>query len=166
MAVEYRAIKEGDAQALWDMMSALDNETKFMMYEPNERSKDLSQVEAVIDGAVNGGNLLIAAIDNNEIIGYVSAERNSLSRIKHTAYIVTGIREKYRGQGIGTELFGRLDEWAKENNIVRLELTVMCHNTAAIHLYEKNGFVKEGVRKKSMLVDSVYIDEFYMAKLF
>ena len=36
----------------------------------------------------------------------------------------------------------------------------------AKHLYEKNGFEIEGIKKKSMLVDGVYVDEFYMAKLY
>lgn len=40
----------------------------------------------------------------------------------------------------------------------------MCPNIVAKHLYEKNGFVIEGVKKNAVLVDGVYIDEFYMAK--
>lgn len=89
-----------------------------------------------------------------------------LKRIKHTAYIVVGIREAHRGKGIGTKFFSELDLWAKENLISRLELTVMCPNVIAKHLYEKNGFEIEGIKKKSMLVDGVYVDEFYMAKLY
>ena len=42
----------------------------------------------------------------------------------------------------------------------------MCPNVIAKHLYEKNGFEIEGIKKKSMLVDGVYVDEFYMAKLY
>lgn len=40
----------------------------------------------------------------------------------------------------------------------------MCPNTVAKNLYEKNGFVVEGIKKNSMIVDGEYIDEFYMAK--
>ena len=59
----------------------------------------------------------------------------------------------------------RLDEWAGENGIVRLELTVECVNTGAKHLYEKNGFIVEGVRPKSMKVNSKFVDEYYMGKI-
>ena len=44
------------------------------------------------------------------------------------------------------------------------ELTVRKENKAAVHLYEKSGFVIEGLRKNSMRVGGVYADEYYMAK--
>ena len=47
----------------------------------------------------------------------------------------------------------------------RLELTVICENSVAKHLYEKNGFEIEGIKRKSVLVDGKYLDEFYMAKI-
>ena len=59
-----------------------------------------------------------------------------------------------------------MDLWAKEILITRLELTVMCPNIVAKHLYEKNGFKIEGIKKMSMLVDGEYVDEFYIAKLY
>ena len=85
--------------------------------------------------------------------------------IRHMAYVVVGIREIYRGQGIGTEFFRRLDNWAKEKGIVRLDLTVECPNTKAKNLYEKNGFQVEGIRSKSMKVAGRLTDEYYMAKI-
>jgi RimJ/RimL family protein N-acetyltransferase len=35
----------------------------------------------------------------------------------------------------------------------------------AKHLYEKSGFVVEGIKKNAMFVDGEYVDEYYMAKL-
>lgn len=151
------------------MMCLLDNETPFMMYEPDERKKkttDISDLRSKIDDAVTGNDfLLIAEESDGKIVGYIWAERGKLNRILHTAYIVVGIREAYRHQGIATEFFKRLDEWARKNSIVRLELTVECANTVARHLYEKNGFVVEGRRMKSMKLGNEFVDEFYMAKL-
>jgi RimJ/RimL family protein N-acetyltransferase len=42
----------------------------------------------------------------------------------------------------------------------------MYPNTSAKHLYEKNGFNVEGIKKNSMIVDGKYVDEYYMAKLY
>ena len=61
-------------------------------------------------------------------------------------------------------MFKRLDAWAVSQEITRLELTVRKENKAAVHLYEKSGFVIEGLRKNSMRVGGVYADEYYMAK--
>jgi len=41
----------------------------------------------------------------------------------------------------------------------------MCCNERGRHLYEKNGFVVEGIKKNAMIVDGAYTDEYYMAKL-
>lgn len=163
-----RSIKSEDAGPLFHMMCALDNETSFMMYEPGEReaTTDISGLQSKIDDAALGGDLLLVAEESGKTIaGYIWAERGRMDRIRHTAYIVVGIRESYRHQGIGTEFFVKLDEWARKNRVVRLELTVECANTAAIHLYEKNGFVVEGRRTKSMKLGNEFVDEFYMAKL-
>ena len=53
-----------------------------------------------------------------------------------------------------------------ENNITRIELTVIYSNTIAKHLYEKNGFIVEGIKKKAMIIDDKYVDVFSMAKIY
>ena len=163
-----RNITASDTEVFFHMMCRLDEETDYMMYEPGERqrrTRDLGRLQATIEAAVSGGDLLLVAEDNQEIVGYIWAERGKLNRILHTAYIVMGIRKEYRGKGIGTEFFRRLDLWAKSNGIVRLELTVECTNKEAKKLYEKNGFVTEGIRSKSMCLDGRFIDEYYMGKI-
>lgn len=161
-----RKAKLEDSNNLLSMLLALDKETKYMLLEPNERDNDVSRVQGMIHQSINGSNLLLVAEEENTIVGFLSAQRGMLKRIKHTAYIVVGIREIHRGKGIGRKFLSELDLWAKENLITRLELTVMCPNVVAKHLYEKNGFEIEGIKKKSMLVDGEYVDEFYMAKLY
>ena len=160
-----RKITMDDADAFWQMLFEFDKETKYMMYEPNERTRDMDRIKGLIEKSEEGNNLLLVAENDKEIVGFLSAERGVPKRIRHTAYIVVGIRKAFRGKGAGSKFFRELDSWARQNDIKRLELTVMCPNKAAIHLYEKNGFAVEGVRKKAMYVDGEYIDEFYMAKL-
>lgn len=63
-------------------------------------------------------------------------------------------------------LNSELDKWTRENNLTRLELTVVSSNIVAKHLYEKNGFEIEGTRKNAMIIDGKYVDEYYMAKLY
>ncbi|WP_331666591.1 GNAT family N-acetyltransferase [Lacrimispora sp.] len=70
-----------------------------------------------------------------------------------------------RGRGSVLHFLSSWHKWADEKGVSRLELTVMCINDAARHLYEKNGFVVEGIKKNSMVVDGTYVDEYYMAKL-
>ncbi|MCY7111500.1 GNAT family N-acetyltransferase [Streptococcus oralis] len=95
----------------------------------------------------------------------MSAEKEKVNRTAHLAYIVLGVLKDYRGQGIGTEFFKRLDFWVQENKIVRLESSVETNNDVAIHLYQKNDFEVEGRKTKTMLVKGKYRDEYVMAKI-
>ena len=161
----FRNIEKVDTESLWNMMNQLDYETKFMLYEPGERVKNLARLQGTVDNAVNGNDLCYLAVDGNEIIGYIVAQIGNVRKTKHSAYIVIGIREKYRNRGIGTEFFKKINEWAEEKNLVRLELTVICNNEIALNLYKKNGFEIEGIKRKAMYIDGEYVDEYYMSKL-
>ena len=163
-----RMARREDAEAFFAMLCRLDRETVYMMYEPDERaaSSDAGKLRSRIEGGLSGGDLILVAEEDGAIAGFLWAERGQPRRIAHTAYIVDGIREPYRGRGLGTGFFHRLDEWARANGVLRLELTVECANSAALRLYEKSGFAIEGVRRGSMLVDGALVDEYYMAKVF
>lgn len=163
--IQYRKLTKDDAERFWEMMNRLDYETKYMLYEPGERTKNIARIESLIENSVVGEDFLFVAEENGKIAGYISAQRGGLKRIAHSAYIVVGILQDYRGNGIGTEFFIQLDRWAEEKKITRLELTVICENEVAKHLYEKSGFEIEGIKRKSVLVDGKYLDEFYMAKI-
>ena len=161
-----RRCELNDADNMLKMLLALDKETDYMMFEADERPKDINRVKDMINQSINGDDLLLIAVEDENIIGFLSAQRGIPRKIKHTAYIVIGIRKNFRGNGIGKKLFLELDLWAKENNVSRLELTVMCTNSIAKQLYEKNGFVVEGIKRNSIFMNGNYIDEYYMAKIY
>ncbi|MDO4794071.1 MAG: GNAT family protein [Filifactor alocis] len=163
----YRNAEKNDAKKLWELMLQIDRETRYMLYEEGEREK-LSSPENLgkkIETSLEKGELLLLAFDGEELVGFLGASREEKRKIKHSSYVVTGILQSHINQGIGTEFFRRLDRWAREEGLVRLELTVMCENEIAKHLYEKAGFVVEGRRKKSIFMDGNYLDEYAMAKI-
>lgn len=167
--ITYRKLRPEEAQKFWEMMNQLDQETKYMLYEPGERAEkacNIARLESTIREADTGRNFLLSAVNGEKIVGYISAQRESLNRVAHTAYVVVGILKEYTNHGIGTEFFKRLNQWAKETGVQRLELTVVCENENAVHLYEKSGFQIEGTKRNSVLVDGMFLDEYYMAKLF
>lgn len=166
--MNYVFLKKTDAQRYWNLLNALDYETEFMLYEPGERSPGLARLEGLLTDAEAHpeDTFVLAAEKNGELVGFVSAGRGGHRRTAHSAYIVCGVRAAHRGQGVGTELFRRLDEWAQANNIHRLELTVLCENEIALRLYRKAGFEIEGTRRHSMRVNGVYKDEYDMSKLY
>lgn len=167
MIVTLRELIPEDAAALLSLQHRLDQETSFMLLVPGERQTGIQQVEEMIAGFRNANtSILIGAEADGRLAGYLSARGGSVSRNKHSAYIVIGVLEQYQGMGIGSGLFKEMDRWAKLSGIVRLELTVMVHNERAVALYKRQGFEIEGMKKKSLRVDGEWVDEYYMSKIY
>lgn len=160
-----RTAEPEDAEKLVQLIADAEN-SNFMMFEPGERKMTANQLKKRIEAMENEKTSAILLADlEGELLGYLFVIGNTPQRVRHAAYLAIGISEKSRGAGVGTKLFERLEEWAKETNITRLELTVMVHNRAGLGLYQKRGFKIEGIKKNSLMVDGKYIDEYYMAKL-
>ena len=71
-----------------------------------------------------------------------------------------------RGKGYGHEAAGLLLKHAFHNyNLNRIELEVLASNRQAVRLYEKCGFIKEGVLRKRVFKKGLYQDVIIMALL-
>ncbi len=44
MKMEYRKLSVDEAEQFWSLMNQLDYETKYMLYEPGERTKNLPRI--------------------------------------------------------------------------------------------------------------------------
>jgi len=57
-------------------------------------------------------------------------------------------------------------EWAKVSNVVRkINLLVRVDNSRAIHIYEKIGFVREGVISRGVFMSGQFYDYIHMGYL-
>lgn len=154
-----------DAAKVLTMLDALDQETRFMMLEPGERGLDVARFAGWLADLRLMQDCYLVASDGDCILGFAHAERGRYLRNQHSANVVLGLLPRARGRGLGTRLLGAIDDWARRDGVSRLELTVMVHNAAAIGLYRKCGYVQEGVRHRSLIVDDIEVDELLMAKL-
>ena len=81
----------------------------------------------------------------------------------HCGTLGMGVLRDHRRQGIGTRLMERTISKAKVRGIERVELEVYASNVPAISMYEKRGFVHEGVKRRARKIDGVYDDILVMA---
>jgi RimJ/RimL family protein N-acetyltransferase len=161
-----RLAEEMDAERLSNLIRDVENTAEYMLYGPGERKYDIENKRKLISSIqAENNSAIFLAEDNNELTGYLIAKGGGATRNVHTAYIVVGILDNFRGQGIGSRLFQALTKWAKEKELHRLELTVVTHNEAGIRLYKKQGFEVEGTKKHSLRINGEFADEYYMAKL-
>ncbi|MET7680014.1 GNAT family protein [Streptomyces sp. NPDC005423] len=78
----------------------------------------------------------------------------------------TLIGPRGRGRGVGTEATRLVIQHAFEQlGLHRVELAVYGNNPRARRVYEKVGFVVEGVRREAHLRDGEWVDEVIMAVL-
>lgn len=89
---------------------------------------------------------VIAALRNDVICGFACVEyiTQPLSAFKceRSFYHISefGVDEKYRRQGVATELFEFMKEHAKSKRLDKIELDVWEFNDTAIKFYESLGF--------------------------
>lgn len=161
-----RHANEDDAEMWLALARRIDDETRFMMFEPGERTTTVEEQRSRFRAMTASGNqVMFVAEVGGEPVGYLGAMGGHLHRTRHKVYVFIGIREGFQGQGIGTALFTELETWARSWGAHRLELTVMPHNAAGLALYKKMGFDIEGTSRQSLCVDGVYVDEIMMAKI-
>jgi RimJ/RimL family protein N-acetyltransferase len=166
MTMTIRTLQPDDAAQFAALMTHLDNETKFMLYEPGERQTTVAQWRERIEQLREGGESeVFVAEAEGELVGFLRAQGQTVRRLQHTLYLVIGLRAAYSGRGIGAQLFTVMESWARARNLRRLALTVMTHNERAIALYRKMGFEIEGRHTAAIMVDGVLVDEYTMAKI-
>lgn len=155
-----------DAKNIAALIQQVESESPFMLYGEGERAlhadKQAEMIEVI---AKQKNSAFFLAEINKKIVGYLIAIGGQARKNKHSAYVVIGILSEYQGQGNGTALFNKLEHWALNNGVHRLELTVITENIAGIKLYEKAGFKREGVKRNSLYFDGKFVDEYYMSKL-
>ncbi len=101
----------------------------------------------------------------DEVLGLISLlDINYINR-SGTLHIMIGGAEN-RGKGLGTFAVKAMIEHAFLNlNLRRIELGVLENNISAIHLYEKCGFCREGMKRESNYKSGKYINMIIMALL-
>jgi RimJ/RimL family protein N-acetyltransferase len=106
------------------------------------------------------------ALAGDRVIGWCDVLPVPRHAMAHCGVLGIGIVEGHRGMGIGRALLSAALARARERGLTRVELTVRKDNPRAIALYEKFGFVTEGVKRNGFRIDGKYYDLLSMAVLF
>ena len=86
----------------------------------------------------------VLALDGDRVVGHLYSQREDHPATRHVATIGIAVAASHRGRGIGSVLLGECLRWARGVGVEKVLLSVYPHNTAAIALYRKFGFVEEG----------------------
>lgn len=155
-----------DAVALMRLKQRLDQETSFMLLEPDERDTSTQTLARHLEQVRRSENsVVIVAAQHGRLAGYVELAGGKFRRNRSTTHVIIGVLAEASGTGVGTRLLEAAKRWAAGRGLRRIELNVMAHNHRAIALYERMGFVHEGRRVDCLLIDGEFLDELYMAMI-
>lgn len=160
-----REARPGERLALLALVARIDAESDFLLREPGERpfwARDLAAFQA----SGNSTIFVAEAAGNHppELIGYLSANGGRFRKNRGTVTLAVGVRRAWNGRGVATGLFAAAEAWARRNGAHRLELTVAESNRRALSLYERLGFLDEGLMRDALRVNGAWRSERLMGK--
>jgi RimJ/RimL family protein N-acetyltransferase len=82
----------------------------------------------------------------------------------HTAELGLFVLKPFRKQGIGGGLLNRLMDWARQESIEKITLTVFASNLPAIQLFKKNDFSQVGCLRNQLKTENRYVDLLLMER--
>ena len=160
-----REIQIKDAKQFLELTKITDAETPYLYFEENERkTTHKEQIENIKDG-IKKGYISLVAEEDKKVVAYALGFTFEVNRRKHCMSIAIAVLQEFSRKGLGTQLLSELIEKGKSKGITRFELNVSVNNPIAINLYKKMGFVIEGERQQSYLIDGEFDNDYIMAKI-
>jgi RimJ/RimL family protein N-acetyltransferase len=108
-------------------------------------------------------HLVLVAEADGEVVGNVLVSVDRGVATEHIGVLSITIAEGWRDVGIGTEMVGAAQRWATDRGLRKVSLGVFPENARAIAVYEKRGFVREGLRHGQYRSGDRFRDEVLMA---
>lgn len=155
-------IEEKHIEGFWHAVDSVARERKYLAFL---EGPPIHTTVSFVQNNINDGWPHFVALSGEKIIGWCDITSLDRPVFAHVGSLGIGVLADYRGQGVGEALIRAALHQAKIRGLTRIELTVFENNKPAIALYEKLGFVVEGVHKNKSRIDGQYENHIFMALL-
>ena len=156
-----------DATRLIQYLEKIPYDSEFLTFGPGELTLSVDEEEKMILESSEARNKITLVVEvENKIVGCLNFRGGPRPRNEHAGEFGVSVLKEYWGQGIGTALIKEMIEWAKTSRVVRkIDLLVRSDNGRAVHIYEKLGFMREGVIRRGVLISGQFYDYIHMGYL-
>jgi RimJ/RimL family protein N-acetyltransferase len=164
--VVLRRAEPDDAPQLLAYLRMVGGETDNLTFGPEGPGlSEAEEREFLARVAASDNALILLAVCEGSVVGALSFEGGRRARTRHTGELGISVARALSGRGIGTALLVELIRWAEQSRVVRkLNLRVRVDNVGAIRLYERLGWVAEGVVTRDQCVDGRFTDTLFMGR--
>jgi len=107
----------------------------------------------------------VAVDGNGKVVGWCDVSPVFGNSRAHIGILGIALLPEARGLGLGAQLLQAAIDKSWSCGLTRIELAVRADNPNAKALYERFGFVHEGLARRASLIDGIYHDAFRMALL-
>lgn len=102
-----------------------------------------------IEDGVSRRGCYLVAVYGTDLIGWSEVVPYPQPMLAHAGSLSMGVKSEFRRRGIGTAMLLESLTRAAASGIEIVHLEVLASNTRAIALYRSQGFVVDGIRKRS-----------------
>ncbi len=175
MTIYYQIIKlkDGDelkiteptdnaASEIVSFLNKVGGESDFLTFGENEFPLSIDDEKEIILECLSNNCLMLTGTIDNNIVSHLFIDVSSKPRLAHIGDLSVSVAKKYWGKSIGKKMVISAINWAKENNLTKIQLDVREDNSRAISMYKSLGFVIEGRVTRSVKVNDEYFDSYIM----
>ena len=162
--IYFRPLELADEPMLRAWINEPENWRTLCKRPPLNSSRETEWIESQGKDPANYAFGVVVA-DEDRLIGTTGL--HGIHPVNRTAAFGIAIGDmEYQNRGYGTEAAALTVRFGfEELNLNKICLSVFSHNPRAIHVYEKVGFVREGVLRQQLYSDGQYRDEYRFAIL-
>jgi len=153
-------IREDHVEGFREALDIVARERKYLVF------LEAPPVEAMLSFVrdnISAGHPHMVAVADGKVVGWCDIRSGAREAEAHCGVLGIGIIPGYRDRGLGRRLMLAAIEKARASGMHRVELHAHVDNLRAIALYERIGFVHEGVARDAIRIDGRYIDSVLMA---
>jgi RimJ/RimL family protein N-acetyltransferase len=157
-----RRARPTDGPSLARLFAAVRAEGRWLITSPDAVSQP-SEAYWISELIRAAEHLALVAEADGEAVGNVLVSVDRGVATEHIGVLSIVIADGWRDVGIGSALVAGAQAWARERGLRKLSLGVFPDNTRAIAVYERCGFVREGLRRRQYRTGGQFRDEVLMA---
>ena len=137
-----RPLQPRDLDGAVDLLAKVADERRWIATEPpvDRDARRRAYRESFLEDPPSGR--MFVAVNEDEVIGAAGMAGTGLVDLGMS------VDPRWRGRGVGSALLEACIEWARDAGAYKIALQVWPHNEAALALYEKFGFEREGYLRK------------------
>lgn len=158
-----RELNPDDAEEVLKYTSSVGSETDFLTFGSEGVSYTIDQEKIFLRNTQETKrNYMIGGFLDDRLVSVVNIASSQKDRLSHKSDIGISVLKEFWNMGVGSSMMEFIISLCRKDNFRKIDLLVNEENERAIKLYEKYGFIKEGLLSRDIQIDGVFYSSYHM----